>query len=53
MTLIYIAAVQTNEAVYVECLLKNMAVLSNSQDLAIHESYKKKEKKRTVAIETI
>ncbi len=48
----YIVTVQTDEAVYVERLLKNMAAPRNSQGLATrtHESY---QKKGTVAIEDI
>ena len=34
----YIATVQTDEAVHVERLLKNMATQSDSQGLATHES---------------
>ncbi len=45
----YIATVQTDEAMNVERLLKNMAAPSNSQGLAVH----KYDKKGTVAIEAI
>ncbi len=38
----YIASVQTNEAMYVERLLKNMAAPSNSQGPATHKSYQKR-----------